>query len=567
MLSSLSPRLARCGLGLAAAAMLVLAAPAIAAEATPEGAIAAKAMVEEALAFHVDMAKKTGEGLQVGGPIEATPKGSYYEVKVPDVTLKSGTSTMNIGTIMINATPADGGDYKLSMAVPARMAMVAEDKSEPIVITLGSQKFSGLWRPSLGMFTEASGEYGNVTATLTPPKNPPAKDAKQPDMPADPVTITLGTVNSSINMQPDGSDLWSGPQSTSVSNAVMDFGPNKQSHLTIDKLDAAVTYKKVNLAATKKMRDQLRQQLDANGTLSPDAVRSMLAATGNGADAVPEATDSQFALSNLALTLPPQKKPDGTADAPVTIRIAGITSHSNASGMKSDDGAAAMVTKANGISVAGPTGPLSGLVPTEASVNIATAAVPFKSLLDVFAKAFDGAMDAQAANADPAKAEAARAAASAQMNQAIAQIPPLLAKAGTTVTVTDTFFHAPDLLSTLDGGLKATSGAPFIFTGKLTFTLTGMDELIGKLQAVSKDNANPQAAGYAQMLILMQMSGQLDKAPDGRSRRTYALELRPDGGVLLNGADMKAVMPALMGAAPGAAPAPAPAPAPAAPKP
>ena len=96
----------------------------------------------------------------------------------------------------------------------------------------------------------------------------------------------------------------------------------------------------------------------------------------------------------------------------------------------------------------------------------------------------------------------------------------------------------------------------------MTLTMTGMDELIAKLQQSS--NSNPKAAGYAQMLIIMQLSGQLSKTADGKSQRTYALELTQDGKVTLNGADMKAMIPAMTAPA-KSAPPPAPAPAPATP--
>lgn len=527
---------------LAFAAALMLATPAWA-QTTPEGAEVAKKMVEDALGFHLEMAKRTGEGLHLGGPVTATPKGAYYEIKLPDVQMKSQDAHVKVGTILINATPEADGDYRVSLAVPSRMTMVDGKNVERMVMTLGTQKFSGVWRPSLGMFTQAEGDYDNVTATLTPEKTDAAPNA-------DPVSITMGRVSSKISMTNQG-NLWTGPQTTTASDVNLRFGPDKSSVITIGQLDGTVIYENVDLTVTKKLRDELRTQLAAGeGEISPAMAQKMLQSATGGLQALPEGMSSTFRLSNFTLDVPAQKKADGTAGTPLKLAIAGLSSDSRAKGLKTDTGNVEVKTRAEGISVTGASGPMAGLIPSEASFKMTGASVPFKSILDTFTTAISGALEAEAAGGD------GNAVAQQQMSQALAALPAMLAKAKTSIAINDTFLNAQDLSTVLTGAMTATDGAPYIFAGTTTLVLNGMDELIAKLQETARNSNNPQAAGYAQMLLFMQMSGQPGKAADGKSTRTYALELTQDGRVLLNGADMKALIPAAAIPALQARPAP-----------
>lgn len=544
-----------------AAIVMTLASlsPAAAVTIDEAGAASVKAMVDDALGFYLDLHKKNGEGLTTSGPVEVTPKGAYYEVKIPGAAIASESAVMNIGTVMLNVTPKDDGDYLTSIAIPNQMAMKDKEGIERMQITLGGQKFSGVWRPELGMFTKADASYDNVVANITPRAGADGKKAE-------PASITMGNISSRIAMTPDG-DKWSGPQTTTVSNAVVSFGPNKASKLTVEKFDAAMNYTGINLAANKKLRDELREALKSTTPGTADEARRVAAAMRGSIETLPQGGSSTFSMSNLALDLASDKTDTATPATPISLRVANVNSASTFAGMDGDNGSATAKTTLSGLSVSGSNGPLMGLIPTDAAINVTTAAVPFKSLMDAFATAMNSAIDAQAG--PDGASQAAQDQANLHMQQAMATVPGILARAGTSLTIADTFTSAPDLSSKLDGNLKAVSGAPYIFAGTMTLTMTGMDELITKLQQAANTGNNPKAAGYAQMLIIMQLSGQLSKTPEGKSQRTYALELTQDGKVTLNGADMKAMIPALGTpadkGAPAESPAPAPAPAPATP--
>ena len=494
------------------------------------GAAALKTVIDDTLSFYIDVQKKTGEGLKLSGPVEVAPKGSYYEVKIPGAAMTSATATMEIGTVMINATPEDDGDYRASIAVPNQMVMKDNKGGERMVINLGSQKFSGIFSPALGMFSQADGTYDNVVANINP--------KIEGDKKTDPVTIKLGSIASKIAMKKDG-DTWSGPQTTTVRNASIEFGDNKTSKLTIGELIAAVSYNKIDLGASKKLRDQMLKSLKESGDVPATELQKLVDSSMGNMAVMPESGTSNFTMTNLALDIPAAKTPPGSK--PTSVRLASVSNSSTMDGMKTDAGSLTAKTILNGLSLTGHDGPLLGLIPSEAAFNVTATNVPFKSGAANVSNAINSAIEAQAG--PDGNSAVAEAQAKMFMQQAIASLPELMAKAGTTITVNDTYTTATDLSSTLNGALTAASGAPYIFAGKTTLVLQGMDELIAKLQEMSKTSNNPRAAGYAQMLIIMQLSGQLSKTPEGKSQRTYELELTQDGKVMLNGADMKAMIP------------------------
>lgn len=522
---------------------LLPVAPASAAPAIDDaGAAALKTVIDDTLSFYIDIQKKTGEGLTLSGPVEVVPKGSYYEVKIPGAAMTNATATMDIGTVMINATPEDDGDYRASIAVPNKMIMKDAKGGERMVINLGSQKFSGIFSPALGMFSQADGAYENVVADI----NPKTEDGKK----TDPVTITLGSIASKIAMTKDG-DAWSGPQTTTIRNASIAFGDNKASKLSIAELIAAVSYNKIDLSAGKKLRDQLRQSLQNSGDVPTKDLQSLVDSSMGNMAVMPESGTSNFTMTDLALDIPAAT---ATPDAqPISLRLARLSNSSTLDGMKTDAGNLTAKTMLTGLSLTGHNGPLAGLIPSEAAFNVAAANVPFKSGAANISTAINSAIEAQAG--PDGNSAVAEAQAKMFMQQAIASLPELMAKAGTTITINDTYTTAADLSSTLNGALTAVNGAPYIFAGKTTLVLKGMDELIAKLQEMSRTSNNPRAAGYAQMLIFMQLSGQLSKAPDGKSQRSYELELTQDGKVMLNGADMKSMIPQKVPAAPAPTPA------------
>ncbi|MFE0758921.1 hypothetical protein ACFW16_33495 [Inquilinus sp. NPDC058860] len=100
-------------------------------------------------------------------------------------------------------------------------------------------------------------------------------------------------------------------------------------------------------------------------------------------------------------------------------------------------------------------------------------------------------------------------------------------------------FHlaAPEAALDLGGTIASARDAVRGQTGNLQMRLTGIDALVKALQA------DPKAGQAAAGLSVLQVLGRQTTLPDGRSARDYEIVIDPSGKVLVNGADVQALVP------------------------
>ncbi|WP_026869211.1 hypothetical protein [Inquilinus limosus] len=96
---------------------------------------------------------------------------------------------------------------------------------------------------------------------------------------------------------------------------------------------------------------------------------------------------------------------------------------------------------------------------------------------------------------------------------------------------------APGGALDLKGEIVMSPDAVLGSAGKLQMRLTGIDGLVKALQA------DPQASQIAAGLSVLQVLGRQTTLPDGRSARDYDIVIDPSGKVLVNGADVQALVP------------------------
>jgi hypothetical protein len=235
--------------------------------------------------------------------------------------------------------------------------------------------------------------------------------------------------------------------------------------------------------------------------------------------------------------------------------------------MLQEKGAMALQIGMEGLSVQNLDPLMAGLVPNASNVDIRLENLPMQELTKAFSglmpQLFESAVAAQSAM-DPAQKSALEQQVQSKVVLAMASIPQQLATAGTKITIQNTYTKSQDIASTLEGLFTANAASPIIVQGTMTLLVSGLDELILKMQTMAQQpDADPHMIGWSQGLGVMQMMGQLGKGPDGRSQRSYKIEITADGRALLNGNDMAGAA-ALMGATPqprmlpDATPAPAP---------
>jgi hypothetical protein len=96
---------------------------------------------------------------------------------------------------------------------------------------------------------------------------------------------------------------------------------------------------------------------------------------------------------------------------------------------------------------------------------------------------------------------------------------------------------APEAALDFGGAIAIDPDAALGQAGTLQMRLTGIDGLIKALQA------DPKASQAAAGLTTLQVLGRQTTLPDGRSARDYDIVIDPSGKVLVNGADVQALVP------------------------
>lgn len=122
---------------------------------------------------------------------------------------------------------------------------------------------------------------------------------------------------------------------------------------------------------------------------------------------------------------------------------------------------------------------------------------------------------------------------------------------GASVTLSGTGFGNGHYDVTADGALKADAAAQRGFSGKVAALVRGFDYIMDR---IGKNQESPAAAGEAKdrlgqlqaLLSVLQLAGQ--QQPD--ASRRYELEISPQGGILVNGADVGVLLPKMQPAAP-----------------
>lgn len=524
-------------LSFAVAALFMISASSAQAAIDAAGADALKRDVTEAISFQTDIAKTTGQGLALGGEITVTPKGSYYEVQLPDVAyILAGGGKFAIGTIVANAVPSEtAGEYILSVKLPSPFTAFGPDNTAAAEVIFGKQRFSGAWRPALGIFTKIDAEYGDTAIRML---------KKEGDTE---VSGTLASIKIMLNLTENSDKTWSGPNSLDLGGIKITISGLDNGTLGIGRIASVSSYDRVNLSAANEMKRNMQGIMKNGVKPTPDEQRALVEKLADSMGGFADGMSNKLEMTDLAIDLIPGKDPQHPSKStqPVRAGLAKLTTQFDMKGMTQEKGSTDIKFSINGLKIDNQPEDTAGLIPSDANLEIAIGSLPMKEITDSFRNMTAQALES-AFKAEEAAGTVYQAKAQTEMQQQIMMgmmsIPQLLVNAGSTLAISNTYFNAPDLGTTLDGKFTASPTSPVLATGSLMLVFKGMDELITKLQALSKKpDANPRTAGIAQALIFMQLQGQQGQA-DGKSTRSYKFDVTPEGQMTLNGVDMSMVM-------------------------
>lgn len=489
---------------------------------------------------------------QWDGTAKATAVGDHYDVDLPSLRIAGHDgSRFVVGVVKLALTPEAGGLLGVGITLPSPMSLLAADGSPDGDFTIGTQHFSGLWLPALGTFVKIDGRYGDLRAAS----------------PKDSSRLAIGEVTIHTDLAEAPAGRWTGPSALGVSKLdLIDEHGVQIVHLGGFALSATVTgmdlKAAVALGREGKGLDDLKQAIALGDQLTGNAetadgkvAKEEEAKTGkegqDEAQSAEEAKDTvrrltliqdlltgiaaKLELSDLAVTASAES---GT----VTLGHVGIQG-----GIQRDQGQSTVTVgyDHDGLKLAFATVP-QNLLPQKVEFLIDLANLPTGKLMSVLQKL-----------------EVAKAAGNEKsVEDANRELAESFYQPGIRLSVKSLHVETPAAAVKLEGEARLDSAAARGAVAGFDMVLRGLDALTKQLQPTPGAKPDEETQNVLAVLAMLQVMGAPGKDQSGNDTRTYKLQMTSEGKVLLNGADLTAMVQLgqpqdATPTAPGAAPKPA----------
>lgn len=516
---------------LAAALMLAtLALPPAAARAeappvTEEGAKALAAALKDGLARWFPKSEGDETELRWTGEPVATPAGDHYEVALPALTAVSDDgTTANIGTIRLTVKPQDGNTHAVTATLPDRVAILDNGKPSATV-KLGRQRISALWSGTYETALSMDAELGDLSVT---------SDRKDKKGKKDESALTVGAITVAGELKPDGTaaagtPLWSGPGALSVSNLRF-LDETKKEVMNLGGLTMEGTYIRVDLARADAIQ-RLTHAHALAGTQPPAAeLIPLMQGLMGGAS-------GRVRLSGLTAMNPE----DGTR-----LALGQLVLRGSAEDLDKPMASTTFGIESSGLMLEPEVAP-KAFMPDKLDIQISTAKLPTASLWRAFADLATLA-EAQAAageedgEEEDGEEEAALPDDEAEMTAIGNRLMGAMAEVGTELRIDRFVVNTPATSGTMTGAMRMAANSAFGAVGSSTVLLRGLDAAAKAMQPKPGKKADESTQNALGVIAMLQAFGQASKDDAGNDVRSYKIDVTETGQLLLNGADMSAMM-------------------------
>lgn len=494
----------------------VVAAPVAAAPAvSTEGASALAAALDEGLKLWFPSAGDAVSFRWDGKPT-VTLAGDHYDVVVPSVLVTGNDGNrIALGVTKLSLAPVAGGLWSVAATFPSTVTLQSADGKPGGEITIGSQYFLGRWSPALQSFTRLDSQFGAVKATA--PKGAGPRDAG---------SISFEGININSDLREEKPGRWTGPGSVKLTNvrAVGEKG-TEVAHIgsvslsaDVRNMDLAATSGVASAANTPAAGDSagaLRRKLETFRTLLGGASGRLEVRDVN---VLNPTDDMRFTLGRVAFWL-------------------------GADGLDGEKTTMSVGYEHSGLKVTPSPAPTE-FTPAQVVLSFALADLPNSALWTAAGQV----LEASAASSEAA----AKHPPAITPEQVQAQIMAEMTKAGTNLKVEKLHLETSAVGAAMNGEARFNQAAAFGLTGKVDLALRGLEKAIALLQPPPGSKGEDDMSGVAGAMSLMQAFGAPGKDDQGREVRSYKAEVTQDGKIMLNGADMSALLGA--GPAPSAEP-------------
>lgn len=436
--------------------LLFLAVPAKAQEINDLGAKKLKALFSGLVKNQKMAIERVGGTLEMDGPITVEQGDSYYAVTLPAMVFKTVEGELTkIGLIAVNVTPTDKTEeWKMSMAIPSPV-LIEDTKSKKVTrLDIGDQTMSGVWHEKLENFSKFSARYNDLTLS---------QNLRQE-------TLTIKQLDVAVDLKETGIGYWSGPTKFGITG--LSFGkPDAPRSVYADTIKFGITVKDFSPTAQKEALTQISEAADAmqdgdkgdEEDISSNLLLDLIKNSG-------KSIGLQGAIKGLEVNVP--SLPD------LTQRRFALESGSFIFDMSADD--EGLLNQTFKIAYRGLEAPKSDkvmhdILPTIFQTHIALKNIPLEKLFDAGAGLLP--------SADKKSKQIAAL-------SAMITVPQILSRANTSMTINETKYENETYKTTIKGSLNASKKSIIGLVGDMTLKMTGLENLIQKLEN-KRDTATP----------------------------------------------------------------------------
>lgn len=509
---------------LACLAVLIFLVPGMARASAPiddAGAAKLKSILEDLSTRQTAGLSERGLTVTPDGPVTVSKASGYYAAFLPGLTISDPGNKLHaeIGKIAVNAAPADAPrQWKLSIALPTPIRLTVD--GEALNLSIGAQNTSGVWHEDFHNFVKLDSRIENIA--LVDSKNR--------------FTFSIPALSALYDLNEKAPDLWSGPTNIVIRGFDLTAKDPEDSGIvkvTIGEIAIKSNIRDLSLKAMSKYREQLETLAATSESAGPDqsvspahveaSIKLLIDLFRNAWDGF----SSDITLSNLAIDTPAK----GT-DPAGKIRLEQALLGMDMGGFRSGNVSLGLRLGHKGLEIVPEPAEFGPLAPTLTALDLKLENLPFQALADLGLNSFKMAQQMPGME-------------SMVGFQILASLPDLLAKAGTKITlhenrVSGKIYDAA-LEATIIASKEATNGA--IAKGRLE--VAGLEAVIAHLNTQLASAKGPEHEALASQigtLTMVQALGQMGKNAAGKDVRTYDLEVNEQGQMLLNGADLNALM-------------------------
>ena len=482
------------------------AAPAIDAA----GAASLKKQINDELQWNLDVSAIMGQGLTADGKTEVTPKSDFYEVSLPHLYMTFGEqekrTRIDIGRITVKAVPgAEAGTWEIQdVKMPSMTVSDAQNAPEATISFGGDQHFTATWAPGRGLFPKHDVRFENIDIT--------GVEGAANKVP----TVNITAIKSLSNLNDNGDSTWSGASDFGIEGVTVNW-PGSSTSVSISKLSMHKVYDHLDMRPSLKLKAEGREALKHGLPQTDDGKKAFLEKYAALESVDAQGTGSTFNASGFSWQAGEQ-----------TAGFDQLTFSKLAPDRKQEKNRLLVKAAFQGLNISFIPQPLAALVPHTLNAEITIDNLPEGQLSDAFFDLVSKARAAKTANVDPAaQKQAAR--------KEVTQFPRIVGKAGTSISVHDTYAANDDVSATIQSQLKASPEDVLGFTGSTTIGIKGLDEFLQKAQGADSGSSDPHMLQYLVAIAAVDAKGTPAKAPDGTSLRNYAIELKKSGEITING--------------------------------